>query len=264
MKANSFAVLAAMAVSALANASCKPYVTSEKLQQLINLEDLLAGSRKLQDFADANNNTRSFGSRGHNATVDWLYDTLVATNYFHVEKQPLVQTFYNATGSVIIDGTPLNMVPMRYSPSLSFSGPLTRVAHLGCDEGDYPKDVKGKVALIARGNCTLPQKAILANKTGAVGIIVYETDPSQTGPLRGRLEPAWLDYTAAVGISLQDGEVLIAALEAGEVTVDFELKAIIEDRVNFNVFAETLSGDHNSVLVVGGHSDSVQAGPGIK
>jgi acetylornithine deacetylase/succinyl-diaminopimelate desuccinylase-like protein len=67
-----------------------------------------------------------------------------------------------------------------------------------------------------------------------------------------------------VGISQEDGQALLAKLEAGEVTADFKLEATVEERVTFNVIAETKGGDHDNVLVLGGHSDSVAAGPGIK
>src|SRR4051794_26540215 len=61
-----------------------PLVTSEKLQSLINVKDLLAGSQDLQDIANAHGGNRAFGSGGHNATVDYLYNTLTALDYYNV------------------------------------------------------------------------------------------------------------------------------------------------------------------------------------
>ena len=60
------AILAAgLAVPALCDASFgKELVSSEKLQRLITIEMLLAGSQKLQDFADDNGGNRAFGSKG--------------------------------------------------------------------------------------------------------------------------------------------------------------------------------------------------------
>ena len=65
-------------------------------------------------------------------------------------------------------------------------------------------------------------------------------------------------------ISQEDSVPILEALGAGEVTVDFKVDAVVENRVNYNVIAETKGGDHDNVLILGGHSDSVAAGPGIK
>jgi Zn-dependent M28 family amino/carboxypeptidase len=42
-----------------------------------------------------------------------------------------------------------------------------------------------------------------------------------------------------------------------------DVDAISENRTTWNVIAETKGGDHNNVLMLGGHTDSVFAGPGI-
>lgn len=41
------------------------------------------------------------------------------------------------------------------------------------------------------------------------------------------------------------------------------IETIRENRTNYNVIAETKGGDKNNVLMIGGHTDSVYAGPGI-
>ncbi|KAH7305585.1 aminopeptidase Y [Stachybotrys elegans] len=254
--------LAAAALPAMATAKeCLPWVTSEALQEAVTLDDLLAGSQQLQDFADANGGTRSFGSAGHNATVDWLYDTLVATGAYNVEKQPFTELFHFATGSVTVDGEPLTIQPMTYTPGAAIAGPLVNVpTNFGCAVADYPAKVAGKVAFVGRGACPFSQKALNAAAAGAVAVIVYNNEP---GMLSGTLGTPNPDYAAAVGISQEDSVAILAALAAGEVTVDFNLDAVAENRVNYNVIAETRWGDHDNVLVLGGHSDSVQAGPGI-
>lgn len=70
------------------------------------------------------------------------------------------------------------------------------------------------------------------------------------------------DYPPTIGISKAQGEEFLAAIAAGTAqTADLfiEQKTI----VTYNVIAETLHGDHDNVIHVGGHSDSVAAGPGI-
>ncbi|VUC29781.1 unnamed protein product [Clonostachys rosea] len=262
MRSVSSIITAVLALPIAASAKeCKPYVTSEKLQELITLEDLLSAAQKLQDIADANGGNRAFGGGGHNATVDWLYDTLTALDYFDVVKQPFTELFHTAWGTLSIDGAKVeSMSTMTYTPGGTVSAPLVLVSNLGCSVDDFPAEVEGKVAFISRGTCSFSQKSLNAKSAGAAAAVVYNNEP---GPIAGTLGTPGLDYVPIVGISQEDSVAILAALEAGEVTADFSINALSEQRVNYNVIAETKGGDHNNVLVLGGHSDSVYAGPGI-
>ncbi|KAH6893525.1 hypothetical protein B0T10DRAFT_559506 [Thelonectria olida] len=238
----------------------KHYVTSKALQKLVKIEDLLAGSQKLQDFADAHGGNRVFGSAGHNATVDYLYKTLKDTGYYNVVKQPFTEIFSAGTSTVSIDGKEIESGIMTYTPSGSASGTLVAASNLGCSKSDYPAEASGHVVLVSRGECTFATKSINAKAAGALGVIVYN---NVEGSLSGTLGAAFGDYAPIVGISQADGATIVAALKEGDVTVDLKVDAVTENRVNFNVIAETKGGDHKNVLVLGGHSDSVAAGPGI-
>jgi Zn-dependent M28 family amino/carboxypeptidase len=253
----------ALALPALASASknCKPYVTTEDLQELVTLDDLLAGSQKLQDFADAHGGNRAFGSGGHNATVDWLYDTLVATGYYDVVKQPFQEYFHTASATFKIGSDAIESVAsMTYTPGGQVNAPVVAVANVGCDAADYPASVAGNIALISRGTCAFGEKALKAKAAGAAAAIIYN---NQAGEISGTLGTPMLDYAPAVSISQEDGLAILALLEQGEVEADLHIDAISENRVNYNVIAETKGGDHDNVLLLGGHSDSVYAGPGV-
>lgn len=242
---------------------CKPpLVDSESLQDLINIEDLLEGAQALQDIADANGGTRAFGSSGHNATVEYLVKTLEATKYYDVTTQPFTELYAEAEGSIAVNGEEVASQPLTYTPSGSATGaPLIQVANLGCEAGDFPAEVKGAIAFVKRGECTFGSKSQNALQAGAAGVIIYN---NEEGELNGTLGEPHLEYAPSMGISQEDSVPILAALEAGEVTVDLNIEATLEDRVTFNVLAETKGGDHDNVLVLGGHSDSVPAGPGIK
>lgn len=102
MKFSTIVAAAALAAPAFAagdkdKSKGKKLVTPKELVKDVKLKDLLAGSRKLQEIADANGGNRAFGGGGHNATVDWLYKTLKATGYYNVEKQAFVELFTAAT-----------------------------------------------------------------------------------------------------------------------------------------------------------------------
>ncbi|KAJ4251986.1 Leucyl aminopeptidase yscIV [Fusarium torreyae] len=248
------------AVAASAAGSKKPLVNELKLQKDINIKDLIAGAQKLQDFADANGKTRVFGGAGHNATVDYLYKTLKSLNYYNVVKQPFTELYSAGTADLKVAGDEIEATIMTYTPAGEASGPLVKVANLGCEAGDFPAESDGKVVLIQRGECPFAQKSTNAKAAGATAAIVYNNVP---GELSGTLGEPFADYAPIVGISQEDGQAILAKLEAGDVEVDIKVDATTEDRVTYNVIAETKEGDHDNVLVLGGHSDSVAAGPGI-
>ncbi len=238
-----------------------PLVTSEKLQSLVNVKDLLAGSQKLQDFADANGGTRAFGGAGHNATVDYLYETLTALKHYDVVKQPFRKIYAEANASLVIDTVSIEAQAMTYTPGGAATKPLIAAANLGCNATDFPATVSGNIALISRGSCTFSLKALNAKAAGAVGAVIYN---NVEGELSGTLGTPFLDYAPAAGISQADGKALLDKLAQGAVTAAFKIDSLVEERLTFNVIAETKDGDHNNVLILGGHTDSVPPGPGIK
>lgn len=237
----------------------KPLVSSDKLQKLITLKDLLDGSKKLQSFADANGGTRAFGGGGHNATVDYLYNELKKTGYYNVYKQPFVELFTAATVQSSANGENFTGEYMTYGPSGKAKAPFVLVNNIGCDPADYPAAVAGNVALIKRGTCTFQQKALNAKAAGAAAAVIYN---NINGTLSGTLGGTG-NYAPTIGVSGEIGLSLLAKLQAGETIADITVNAIQENRTNFNVIAETKEGDHDNVLMIGGHTDSVFAGPGI-
>lgn len=110
MRTASTVALAGLIASAAAQ--YKTLVTPEALIDAVTLDDLLAGSQKLQDFADANGGNRAFGGGGHNATVDWLFDTLTETGYFDVTKDEFVELFTAAVVEATAAGEPFDALYM--------------------------------------------------------------------------------------------------------------------------------------------------------
>ncbi|KAH8724872.1 hypothetical protein GQ44DRAFT_707956 [Phaeosphaeriaceae sp. PMI808] len=238
----------------------KPLVSTAQLIKDVKLEDLLAGSQKLQGFADANGGNRAFGGGGHNATTEWLYQTLLATGAYNVVKQPFVELFTAATTTFSANGEPIKVEYLTYGPSGNVNGTLVKVNNLGCTAADYPSTVSGQIALISRGECTFAIKATNAKAAGAIGAAIYNNVPltSLSGTLGGEG-----NYAPVVGLTLESGNALLAKLGNGTVKATLTVDAIRENRTNYNVIAETKQGDHDNVLMIGGHTDSVFAGPGI-
>ncbi|CAZ84202.1 unnamed protein product [Tuber melanosporum] len=206
-------------------------VESKKLRRVLNKKALYEHAKEFQSFADSTPiRNRVAGSAGHNLTVDYIYDTLVATGYYNVEKQPFTYVFSEGNTSFSALSTTYPSEFMTYSPSTggsTLTAQLVKVANLGCDQSDYP-ELKGKIALISRGDCEFE------------------------GP-----------YVPVAAISGTDGTALVAAIGAGPVKGSLLVNSINEVRYTSNVLATSKGGDQNNIVMSGGHTDSVTAGPGI-
>lgn len=113
-------------------------VESNKLRRVLYRKALYEHAKKFQSFADSTpKRNRVAGSIGHNLTVDYLYDTLVATGYYNVEKQPFTYVFSEGNTSFSANSTKYASEYMTYSPSTggsTLTAQLVKVANLGCDQ----------------------------------------------------------------------------------------------------------------------------------
>ncbi|KAG9126886.1 hypothetical protein FRC07_001544 [Ceratobasidium sp. 392] len=246
-------------------------LTSEKLQNDIKTPALQVHSKFLQSFGDKSNGTRVFGSKGHNASVDYVA-TIAKLAGYDVTRQTFSYPFSEVLGqSLTAGGSPINISAMTYSPSTPAGGvtaPLVLIPDSeaapspGCTPGDFAGvDVKGKIALIQRGGCTFAIKTTNAKTAGAVGTVIYN---NIAGPLSGTLgAPDAGAYVPVGGISLADGQALVAKLGAGSVTATLNIQVFSENRYSSNVIASSKAGNQSNVVFIGAHLDSVTAGPGI-
>ncbi|KAL2157277.1 hypothetical protein VTH06DRAFT_6317 [Thermothelomyces fergusii] len=253
--------------------SHKPLVTSEALQASIKIDSLFSRAKQLLKIAHLSEGeygrpTRVIGSKGHRATLEYIYDSLAALgDYYVLSTQP----FPAVTGAVfesrlLID---LNVAesasPMSLTPPTKHKEPvdgeLVLVANEGCDAADYPSDLKGNIAFIKRGTCPFGTKSELAGKAGAVAAVVFN---NEDGPLSGTLGTPSDNHVATFGLSGSEAVPLVRRLEAGEAV---EASAYINSEVKSietaNIIAQTRVGDPDNCVMLGGHSDSVAEGPGI-
>jgi carboxypeptidase Q len=262
----SLPVLLLAAGAALASAKYKP-VTRDDLRSSIKLKDLLDDAQTLEDFAyDTPERNRVFGSPGHNATVNWLFDELSSLDdYYDVTLQPFEALFSAGNASFVVNGIEQNATLFSYTPSGSaLNTSIIAVSNLGCNSSDYSSTVRGKIALISRGSCTFGLKSALAGSAGAAGAVIYNNVP---GPLAGTLgapSNAAGPYAPTVGVPLENGQALLRLLNStSALTGSLVVNSILENRTTYNVLAQSKSGNQNSVLSLGAHTDSVNQGPGI-
>ncbi|KAJ9477267.1 Aminopeptidase Y [Pseudozyma hubeiensis] len=245
-------------------------VESKRLRNDIKRKNLLSGARKLQSLAYATSErNRVFGSPGHKATVAYIQEELRrggGADYFDVYLQPFTATYAEHSSELAVDDQPTKSVTFTYSPNGEFDGvELVNVANVGCEQADFPAGVEGKIALIQRGTCPFATKVGRAGTAKAAAVIIYNNaagDVAGTLGSKGPVEEG--PFVPVAGVTQDVGNALVARLAAGEtVLIDLKLDGVVEDRETHNVIAETKSGNKDQVLMLGAHSDSVVAGPGI-
>ncbi|HEY5625049.1 MAG TPA: M28 family metallopeptidase, partial [Dehalococcoidia bacterium] len=201
--------------------------------------------------------SRPAGSAEELAAAEYIRAQLETSDYeaelqpFPIEVHETVRSDLNvshAGGTLEID-----VVPLGGSGSGTGSGQLV-AAGLGY-AGDFPLEADGNVVLIERGEITFTEKASNAEAAGAVAVVIYN---DEAGPFAGRLEE--VPGIPVVSVTREDGEAFLD-LMAGETltaTLAVEINAISGE--SQNVVARPADGACR--IIVGGHYDSVPAGPG--
>jgi subtilisin family serine protease len=104
------------------------------------------------------------------------------------------------------------------SPMATFTGEFV-FCGLGASASDFPPEVKGKIALIQRGEATFAWKSRRAKEAGAVAVVIYNRSDAPVTDLgwgmRTATDPsdAWVstyEYPLTVGMTYEDGLALRA------------------------------------------------------
>ncbi|TFK96443.1 hypothetical protein BDV98DRAFT_608279 [Pterulicium gracile] len=246
----------------------KPKLTAKAYEKAVTIEGLLQHSRALSRFAAIDGkNTRSFGTPGYNASVEYVEKWAKAYGY-DVTRQTVLYPATEHLSQALTVGdkvfSPADLRIFQFVPSTPDGGAKGLIYHVnqGCNPSDF-EGTQGGIVLARRGNCTFVEKGELAKATGVQGLIIYNDVPGQ--PLASRLNISSIEQNPpTLAISFEAGREIIAKLEAGQelqTTLDIQVKNLV--RPADNVIAQTKWGDKNNVVMLGGHLDSVPAGPGI-
>lgn len=252
-----------------------PMVDTLELQSLITEEALRVHAEKLYEIAGHSNKsyghpTRVIGSKGHWSTLGYIKKQLHSLgDYYNVTVQPFKAFMgevysFNAT----IDGkVPDSLVEMDMSPATPHKKPVTgelvAVLNFGCSESDYiDADVDGKICLIQRGQCAFGDKAKFAAQFGAKAAIIYNNEP---GSVRGTLgiPVDGVPMAPSVGLDQIEGEKYVELLKEKNLIASVFVDSFVGPITTMNIIAESKLGDPENVVMLGAHSDSVTAGPGI-
>ncbi|KAG8957434.1 Leucyl aminopeptidase yscIV [Tulasnella sp. 419] len=249
-------------------------LTSTLYQNDFKTSALKTHAEAFQKIADQNGGTRVFGSPGYNASVEYVYKRVKKAGY-DVQLQTFPHNYEEViTQTLVVADIPINITGMTYSPSGptgGISAPLILVPDLeaapsaGCTDGDFAGlDLKGKIAFVQRGSCSFAIKAANAKAHGAVGAVIYNNiEGVLSGTLGGANDTA---YVTTGGISLESSKIILQKLSessTGEVPAKLDITFLREQRYSSNIIASSKAGNQSNVIFIGGHLDSVKAGPGL-
>ena len=147
-------------------------------------------------------------------------------------------------------------LPLENSGEGEATGVLRAVGKGLLDEVT-PASLTGRVALIERGIITFQEKVSRVADAGAVAAVIYNNrDGAFSGRLTGPSE------IPAVAVSRERGEALLELMSSGN--VEATVSVVFETRESANVVAELKGADPDgSVVVLGGHYDTVPNVPGV-
>ncbi|RYP00488.1 hypothetical protein DL764_006509 [Monosporascus ibericus] len=251
----------------------RPLVDSEELQAKITKDNLLARAEELYEIAklsedEYNHPTRVIGSHGHLGTLMYVSSAIAKLgDYYSLSNQ----SFSAVTGRVfesrlvIGNEVPKSATPLQLTPPTKdkqpVHGDLILVENEGCDLSDYPANLTGNIAFILRGSCPYGAKSELAGKAGAVAAVVYNYDEDE---VHGTLSSPSPDHVATFSLSGKEAQPVLKKLKQGQgVDAIAYIDAEVTTTMTANIIAQTMGGDQDNCVMLGAHSDSVTAGPGI-
>ncbi|EHB56079.1 Aminopeptidase Y [Mycolicibacterium rhodesiae JS60] len=234
------------------------------IRDRVTTDAMMAHLTTLQHIADANGGNRAVGTPGYDASVDFVANALRSKG-FDVQTPEFELRFpFADPPEVTVGGTKVEAQPLEYTagtPPQGVTGPLVpaRVENSpGCTAADYDgMAVSGAVVLVDRGKCPFGDKQLAAAARGAVALIVADNvDDEQSGATLGEQTRVTIPV---VSVTKADG----ARLRSRPGTATIKLNAGVRTERTRNVLAQTKTGSTHDVVIVGGHLDSVPAGPGM-
>lgn len=202
---------------------------------------------------------RVAGTQGGQNAADYIASEFEASG-LQVTRQPFTFEGWEDRGTLVqllgSDAKQLEASAIQYSNGGDVEGEIVLVPGTGT-RNDFSKvNVRGKIALVKRGTVSFADKALNAAEVGATAILIYNERPeSYTGTLRERVA------IPTIALSGAAGQEIVKRLPKGTVRARVKSDSGLEERTGYNVIG-TLKGKTDETIVMGGHYDSVPAGPG--
>jgi hypothetical protein len=110
-------------------------ITNHKklLVQSNQLRRVLTGSGLTRHALAISNGNRSFGSKAHNATVNYIKEKLDSTGYYNTELQTFPCMYSEGKSEFMAAGKAYDTAWFTYGPSGNVTAEIVPVANLGCE-----------------------------------------------------------------------------------------------------------------------------------
>lgn len=251
----------------------------------IQFDEVMGHLNALETIATETGGNRAIHTLGFNRSLDYITDYLtdntnlqVTRTFFNMRNFQLLATptlisTINGLSTQHVYSTNLAVAEfyyVQYSTSINIVNelPLTAIPDVGCTDADWlaarPAPA-GLVAIVKRGTCTFEAKASLASKYNVAALLIYNDGSSSSNmqPIlvnvgqNNRVPVLFLSYTL--------GNSLVTAVNDISKVVRIRMSISTDTATNpvANICADTLTGDPSQTIIIGSHSDSVPAGPGI-
>jgi hypothetical protein len=260
--------------------------TNPTLVTSIRIADAMNHLHELQRIATGSSGTRAVNTPGFNQTLDYIVTQLTDnTNYAISRSYFPVRDFKLATNPILLSSisgvvknytysTDLSTAEfyfVKYSTAANFSAfiGLTAIPNAACTDDDWAKATpppQGRVTIVKRGTCPFRDKVILATKYNVAAVLLYNDGGSPDHILPIEVSLAQNNTIPALFLSYPIGQALVDASQDPSKNAGVQLVIDPENLPDFpvgNICADTPTGDITQTIVIGSHSDSVPAGPGI-
>jgi Zn-dependent M28 family amino/carboxypeptidase len=277
-----------MNASASQQVTCSTQVndTAAKLLPCITQGDLMNHMQALENIAIANpgpdgHPSRNSGEPGYLASAQYVESVMEQAGY-NVTLQPYTIPYYayksiptlsessptaanfvlntdwsagQSTGSANAAIQPAGgiIIPPTAAPSSAS----------GCTSADFSGFVPGHIALIQRGTCNFGVKVQNAEAAGASGVVIFnEGQPGRTDVMGISISDAdgntFIPTIPVAFTTFAIGQDLYNEYQAGHPPVlSLTIAAIVGNRTDWNVIADSKGGDKNHTVVVDAHLDAI-------
>ncbi len=247
----------------------------------VDVDGVVDHLEELQEIGDENDDTRASGTSGYEDSVEYVVRRLRRAGY-RPQVQEFTFPFFQQLGpttfervspmpQTFVEGTDYFLG--EYSGSDDVTAALQAIdlvlpptpepsSTSGCEAADFTGFTAGNIALIQRGTCFFEDKVANAQAAGAAGVVLF--NEGQPGRQEAFTPALGRPFTVPVVMaSFALGNTLASQVAAGPTQIHLGTDTFSEIRETWNVLADTRGGNPHHTVVVGGHLDSVLAGPGI-
>jgi Zn-dependent M28 family amino/carboxypeptidase len=252
--------LAATSLVAPTSAQSATPLGTKPLRDAVTVDGIKKHLQKYQQIADKYGN-RQAGTPGFDASADYVAKQLKKAGY-KVRVQPFDFLAFKEIAAPTLsrtDGTSsYGATTLLYSGSGSVEGSVVASTG-GCRPADFApaSDSSAQIVLITEAACGLDTQVANAVAGGYDAVVVAMA----AGAVPTQVTAGHLTTPAAVPVVGVDAENAAALRNAP--TVRLETRTATDLRSAANVIGTSKFGKRSKTLVVGGHLDSVAAGPGI-